>query len=308
MPTDKVNAYLTLYTSLVTVAKLSAPMIPFMTEDIYRNLVARVDSSAPISIHLTEYPTADESLIDPELEANMAEVVEVVTLGRACRNAAAIKNRQPIAKMYVKADKTPDESFIEVIREELNVKEVEFTDSVRAFTTYSFKPQLRTVGPKYGKFLGGIRNTLPTLDGNEAMDELEAKGAITLNIDGNEIILTKDDLLIEMTRREGFESLSDRGVTVVLDKTLTPELIEEGNVREIISKIQTMRKDSGFEVMDYIRVAFSGNDTVAAIALRNKDEICEQTLATELLIDTTLTHSKEWSINGESVTVSVEKL
>ena len=247
-------------------------------------------------------------MIDKSLEENMEEVMDIVVLGRACRNAAAIKNRQPIGKMYVKADKVPDESFVSVIREELNLKEVEFTDNVRSFTTYTFKPQLRTVGPKYGKFLGFIRNTLTTLDGNAAMDELEAKGAITLNSDGNEIVLTKEDLLIEMTKKEGFESLQDHGVTVVIDKNLTPELIEEGNVREIISKIQTMRKDSGFEVMDNIKIAFSGNDVVCEIASRNADEIKDETLGVELTIGNTLTHSKEWNINGEKVVISVERI
>ena len=308
MPTDKVNAYMTLYTCLVTLAKVAAPMIPFMTEDIYRNLVCSVDKSAPESIHLCLYPEADESLIDKALEANMKRVVDIVVLGRACRNAANIKNRQPVSKMYVKTAEVPDESFWSVISEELNLKEVVFTDNVRDFTTYSFKPQLRTVGPKYGKFLGGIRNHLAALDGNAAMDELSATGALTFTVQDTEISLTEEDLLIEMTKKEGFESLGDRGVTVVIDKNLTPELIEEGNVREIISKIQTMRKDSGFEVMDNIRVSFSGNGAVEAIALRNADEIKDETLALEFLVGANLTHSKEWNINGETVTISVEKI
>ena len=307
MPTDKVNAYLTLYTSLVTIAKVAAPMIPFMTEDIYRNLVCSVDKSAPVSIHLCDYPVADESLIDKELEENMDEVVSVVVLGRACRNAANIKNRQPIAKMYVKAEKALDDSFKAIIAEELNLKSVEFTDNVREFTTYSFKPQLRTVGPKYGKHLGFIRNALTTLDGNTAMDELEANGMIKLENAGETIELTKDDLLIEMTKKEGFESLGDKGVTVVIDTNLTPELIEEGNVREIISKIQTMRKDSGFEVMDKIKVAFTGNETVWAIAERNAAEIADETLA-ESVSEGTLEFAKEWNINGEKVTISVQKV
>ena len=307
MPEDKVNAYMTLYTSLVTIAKLSAPLIPFMAEDIYRNLVCNVDESAPESVHLCDYPVCDESMIDTSLEENMKEVVEIVVLGRACRNAAAIKNRQPIAKMYVKADAAPDESFIDVIAEELNLKEVVFTDSVRDFTTYSFKPQLRTVGPKYGKYLGIIKNTLAGLDGNAAMDELEASGAIRFTANGDEIVLTKEDLLIEMTKKEGFESLSDRGVTVVIDKRLTPELIEEGNVREIISKIQTMRKDSGFEVMDNIKVAFDGNEAVLAVAMKNAEEIKDETLAVSVT-EGTLKFSKKWNINGEEVTISVEKV
>ena len=308
MPTDKVNAYMTLYTALVTIAKTAAPMIPFMTEDIYRNLVCSVDKSAPISIHLCDYPAVDESLIDLDLEENMDEVIDVVVLGRACRNAAAIKNRQPVAKMYVKADKTPDESFVAVIAEELNVKNVEFTDNVSEFTTYNFKPQLRTVGPKYGKYLGGIRTTLAEIDGNAAYAELKANGCIKFTVNGDEIVLAEEDLLIEMTKKEGYESLGDRGVTVVIDKNLTPELIEEGNVREVISKIQTMRKDSGFEVMDNIKIAFCGNDVVCEIASRNAEEIKDETLGVELTIGTTLTHSKEWNINGEKVTISVEKV
>ena len=307
MPEDKVNAYMTLYTSLVTIAKLSAPLIPFMAEDIYRNLVCSVDGSAPESVHLCDYPVCDEDMIDASLEENMKNVVEVVVLGRACRNAAAIKNRQPIARMYVKADATPDESFISVIAEELNLKEVLFTDSVRDFTTYNFKPQLRTVGPKYGKYLGIIKNTLAGLDGNAAMDELEANGSIRFDANGDEIVLTRDDLLIEMTKKEGFESLSDRGVTVVIDKRLTPELIEEGNVREIISKIQTMRKDSGFEVMDNIKVAFDGNETVLAVAMKNAEEIKDETLAVSVEKGT-LEFSKKWNINGEEVVISVEKV
>ncbi len=308
MPTDKVNAYLTLYTALVTIAKAAAPLIPFMTEDIYRNLVCSVDKNAPESVHLCDYPAVDESMIDKSLEENMDEVVEVVVLGRACRNQAAIKNRQPVAKMYVKADKTPDESFIAVIAEELNVKAVEFTDNVSAFTTYSFKPQLRTVGPKYGKFLGGIRQYLTEVDGNAAMDELKASGTLTFEVNGEKIALSEEDLLIEMTKKEGFESLSDRGTTVVIDKNLTPELIEEGNVREIISKIQTMRKDSGFEVMDNIKVAFSESETVEEIAKRNEAEILDETLGKELIIGKTLEFSKEWNINGEKVVISVEKV
>ncbi len=308
MPTDKINAYMTLYTCLVTLAKISAPLVPFMTEDIYRNLVTSVDKSAPVSIHLCSYPAADESLIDKNLEENMDEVIDIVVLGRACRNAAAIKNRQPIAKMYVKTKQTPEDSFVSVIAEELNLKCVEFTDNVREFTTYSFKPQLRTVGPKYGKYLGAIKNALANLDGNAAMDEIEATGALKLDLGETVAELTRDDLLIEMTKKEGFESLSDRGTTVVIDKNLTPELIEEGNVREIISKIQTMRKDSGFEVMDNIKVAFSGNASIAEIAKRNAEEIKDETLAAEILFDTSLSHSKEWSINGEAVTVSVEKI
>ena len=308
MPTDKVNAYLTLYTALVTIAKAAAPMIPFMAEDIYRNLVLSVDKNAPESVHLCDFPTYDEAYIDRALEENMDEVVRVVVLGRACRNAAAIKNRQPIATMYVTANRVPDKSFIEVIEEELNVKTVEFTDNVSEFTTYTFKPQLRTVGPKYGKFLGGIRAALSSLEGNSAMAELKSTGVLKLNVSGTEISLAEEDLLIEMTKKEGFESLSDRGITVVIDKNLTPELIEEGNVREIISKIQTMRKDSGFEVMDNIRLGFSGSELMLSVAKKNEEEIKDETLAISLEIGASLEFSKEWNINGESLTISVEKV
>ena len=282
-------------------------MVPFITEEIYRNLVCSVDKSAPVSIHLCDFPTYDESMIDRTLEENMDETVEVVVLGRAARNQAAIKNRQPIAKMYIKAERALDESFLAVISEELNVKAVEFTDNVSAFTTYTFKPQLRTVGPKYGKFLGGIRNYLAEVDGNAAMDELTANGVIKFTVSGEEIALANEDLLIEMTKKAGFESLSDRGVTVVIDTNLTPELIEEGNVREIISKIQTMRKDSGFEVMDNIKIAFAGNDKISDIAKRNADEIKSETLGVEISYNVNLQFAKEWNINGERCVISVEK-
>ena len=309
MPADKVNAYMTLYTALVTVAKLSAPFIPFMSEDIYRNLVCSVDKNAPESVHLCDFPEADDALIDLSLENNMDEVIDVVVLGRACRNAAAIKNRQPIAKMYVKAETAVEDSFLPIIAEELNVKEVVFTDSVKDFTSYSFKPQLRTVGPKYGKILGGIRTALTELDGNAAMAELEANGVLKLTVGDTVAELTRDDLLIETSQMEGFESLSDKGITVVMDKNLTPALIEEGNVRELISKIQTMRKDSGFEVMDHIRISLSGAEDMLAVAERNKAEICEETLAESLSVaGDALTFSKEWSINGAKVVVAVEKV
>ena len=306
MTDDKINAYMTLYTVLVNTAKIAAPFIPFMAEDIYRNLVLSVDESAPISVHLTDFPTADEGRIDPKLEENMDEVIGIVTLGRACRNAAAIKNRQPIAKMYIKAEKTPDASFLPVIAEELNVKSVEVTDNVRAFTTYTFKPQLRTVGPKYGKHLGAIRAYLAALDGNAAMDELERDGHLAFTDGDEEILLTRDDLLIEMSESGHFESLSDKGVTVVLDKNLTPELIEEGNVREIISKVQTMRKDSGFEVTDRIRLSFDGSEKLLGVAERNREEIAEETLAVSVTKGDTYAFTKEWNVNGEALIVSVE--
>jgi isoleucyl-tRNA synthetase len=278
-----------------------------MTENIYRNLVCSVDKAAPISVHLCDFPAYSEELIDKALEENMDEIVEIVTLGRACRNSANIKNRQPIANMYVKAPVKVDDSFIAIIAEELNVKCVEFTDDVDAFASYSFKPQLRTVGPKYGKYLGKIRELLANVNGSAAMKELNETGVLKLDLGDTVAELTKDDLLIDTAKSNDYETVSDRGVTVVLDKNLTPALIEEGNVREIISKVQTMRKDSGFEVMDNIYLAFSGNDKIAAIALNNKEEITSDTLALDILTDTVFDGGKEWNINGENVTISVKK-
>ena len=307
MTQDKINAYMTLYTALVTLAKVTAPMIPFMSEEIYRNLVCSIDEKAPISVHLCDYPVYDETKIDAELEKAMEEVLSIVVLGRAARNASNIKNRQPIGKMYVKADTALDSFYTEIIADELNVKEVEFTDNVTACTTYSFKPQLKTVGPKYGKFLGGIRDYLASVDGNEAMIELETNGAIKFTVNGEEISLEKDDLLIEAAQVEGFQSESDFGVTVVLDTRLSDELIEEGFVREIISKIQTMRKDSGFEVMDNINVYVDGNDKISAIMDKNAEEIKGDVLALAINNGAKCDNSKEWNINGEKVFIGVEK-
>ncbi len=308
MTQDKINAYMTLYTALVTIAKVTAPMIPFMAEEIYRNLVCSIDKDAPISIHLCDYPEYDESKIDAKLEAAMDEVLKIVVLGRSARNASNIKNRQPIGKMYVKADNALDEFYTEIIADELNVKAVEFTDNVRECTTYNFKPQLKTVGPKYGKFLGGIRDYLANVNGNDAMDELEANGSIKFDIDGSIITLEKEDLLIESAQVEGFASESDFGVTVVLDTRLSDELIEEGFVREIISKIQTMRKDSGFEVMDNIKIYVSGNEKIKAIMERNAEEIKNDVLAVSIELDANCENSKEWNINGEKVSLGVEKI
>ena len=307
MTQDKINAYMTLYTALVTLSKVTAPMIPFMAEEIYRNLVCSIDEKAPISVHLCDYPVYDEAKIDAQLEKAMEEVLSIVVLGRAARNASNIKNRQPIGKMYVKADTALDSFYTEIIADELNVKEVEFTDNVTACTTYSFKPQLKTVGPKYGKFLSGIRDYLASVDGNEAMAELEANGAIKFTVNGEEISLEKEDLLIEAAQVEGFQSESDFGVTVVLDTRLSDELIEEGFVREIISKIQTMRKDSGFEVMDNIKVFVDGNDKISAIMDRNAEEIKGDVLATAINSGAKCKNSKEWNINGEKVFIGVEK-
>lgn len=307
MEQDKINAYMTLYTCLVTLCKVAAPMIPFMTEEIYLNLVKSIDKDAPESIHLCDYPVADETYIDKELEKNMDEVLKIVVIGRACRNAANIKNRQPIGKMYVKAPFEVPEFFKEIIEDELNVKAVEFTDDVRAYSSYSFKPQLKTVGPKYGKLLGQIRQALSAIDGNAAMDELNANGMLTFDFGGEKVELTKDDLLIDIAQTEGFESASDNGVTVVLDTNLSPELIEEGFVRELISKIQTMRKEAGFEVMDKITVSSEGNDKIAALLDENSDTVKAEVLATDIISGEIKGYSKEWNINGETVTLGVSK-
>ena len=309
MPQDKINAYMTLYTALVTLAKVSAPMIPFMTEDIYRNLVCSIDKNAPESIHLCDFPECDESMIDKELEESMEKLLDIVVLGRACRNSANIKNRQPIGNMFVKADgEVLDKYFVDIIADELNVKNVEFKDNLRDFTNYSFKPQLKTVGPKYGKQLGAIKNYLSALDGNEAMDELNQNGFISFDADGVNVKLEREDLLIESAQTEGYASQQDYGVTVVLDTNLTDELIEEGFVREIISKIQTMRKESGFEVMDNIEVYQSGNDKIAKILLNNADMIKDEVLAVNIYTDTETETSKEWNINGEKVLIGLKRI
>ena len=307
MEQDKINAYMTLYTALVNVSKAAAPMIPFMAEDIYRNLVCSIDKNAPESVHLCNFPEADQGQIDKELEANMDEVLKVVVMGRACRNTANIKNRQPIANMFVKAPfKLPD-FFADIIREELNTKEVTFTDDVRGFTSYSFKPQLKTVGPKYGKLLGGIREALPKLDGNAAMDELNANGCLKLDIKGQEVVLLNDDLLIDTAQIAGYESLQEGEITVVLDMNLTPELMEEGFVRELISKIQTMRKEAGFEVTDRILIYASGNERIEEILKKNADGIQSEVLADEIVLKSVDGYVKEWNINGETVTMGVKK-
>ncbi len=306
MPQDKINAYMTLYTALVTISKAAAPMIPFMTEDIYRNLVCRVDPNAPESVHLCDFPSADETMIDTELEARMEEVLKVVVMGRACRNTSAIKNRQPIGTMYVKADMDLPEYFVEIIADELNVKQVVFTQDVSAFTTYTFKPQLKTVGPKYGKLLGRIRQTLSELDGNAAMDTLTREGKLVFDYDGEKVELTEADLLIDMTKKEGYVSENDNTMTVVLDTNLTPELIEEGFVREIISKIQTMRKEAGFEVMDRITVFVGDNERIRTILLHNRDLILKEVMAADLAMGED-GYTKEWNINGEQVTLGVKR-
>ena len=308
MEQDKINAYMTLYTALVTICKAAAPMIPFMTEDIYQNLVRSIDANAPESIHLCDFPAVDAKCIDKKLEENMEDVLDAVVMGRACRNDAAIKNRQPISRMYIKADFKLDSFYTDIIKDELNVKEVVFADDVRAFTSYTFKPQLRTVGPKYGKQLGGIQKHLAELDGNAAMDELNADGKLSFDVNGVTVELTKDDLLIDTAQKEGYVTQEDNRMTVVLDTNLTEELIEEGFVYEIISKIQTMRKDAGFEVMDHIRVSLNGNAKLSALAEKNKEAICSKVLADELTEGLDFSCEKEWNVNGEKVVIAVERV
>ena len=308
MEQDKINAYMTLYTALVTVAKAAAPMIPFMTEDIYQNLVKSIDASAPESIHLCDFPEVHENWIDPKMEEDMADLLEIVVMGRAARNTANIKNRQPIGTMYVKSEFQLSEFYKEIIEDELNVKEVVFKDDIADFISYSFKPQMRTVGPKYGKLLNKIKATLSELDGNKAMAEIKSTGELKLDIDGQEIVLLEEDLLIDMAQMEGYVSESDHTITVVLDTNLTPELIEEGFVRELVSKIQTMRKEAGFEVMDKIRVYAKDNDKIVSIMKNHGDEIKSEVLAEEIVTGETKGYEKEWNINSEKVTMAVERI
>lgn len=310
MSQDKVNAYMTLWTALCTLCKCAAPMVPFITEEIYQNIVRSVDAAAPESIHLCDYPAVDESMVDLKLESDMDEVLDIVVLGRSARNGANLKNRQPLNVMYVKADHALDSYYVDIIRDELNLKKVEFSDNVSAYIDYKFKPQLKTLGPKYGKNLGEIRTQLSELTGtasHSAMDELNKNGFIKLNISIGEITLFKEDLLIESEQKAGFFTLTDGGVTVAIDTELTPELIEEGMVREVISKLQTMRKDSGFEVMDHIKVAVSGSEKVLGIIEKNKEQIAHDVLAEDISA-ADAENAKEWDINGEKVAIAVEKV
>ncbi|RHV15307.1 isoleucine--tRNA ligase [Clostridium sp. OM05-6BH] len=307
MEQDKINAYMTLYTALVTIAKAAAPMIPFMTEDIYRNLVCSLDASAPESVHLCDFPEVQKEHIDKKLEADMEVVLEAVVLGRACRNTANIKNRQPIGKMFVKADAALSQFYLDIIKDELNVKEAEITEDVSALTTYSFKPQLKTLGRRFGKNINAVREILAGLDGQAAMAELKEKGTLTIQVEGVDEALAEEDLLIEAAQMEGYVSDSDHGVTVVLDTNLTPELLEEGFVREVISKVQTMRKDAGFEVMDHIQLYVKDNDKVKDIVQKNEESLCSDVLADGVTYDEVSGFTKEWSINGEKVTLGVEK-
>ena len=308
MTDDKISAYMTLYTALVTVAKASAPMIPFMAEDIYRNLVCNIYKDAPESVHLCEFPVVDESAIDTELEENMEELLNIVVMGRAARNGASMKNRQPLSTMYVQAKKELPSYCVEIIEDELNIKNVKFVSDMSEFSSYSFKPQLKTVGPKYGKFLGAIRTLLAEVDGNKAKNELDTTGAIKFDVDGNEIVLTEEDLLIDIKQKEGYFSLSDKYTTVAIDTTLTAELIEEGFVNEVISKLQTMRKDSDFDVTDHIKVYVNNNDKIAEVVKNNEAEIAKIVLGDEFVYAQDGANAKSWDINGEKVNLSVEKL
>ena len=307
MEQDKINAYMTLYTALVEISKCAAPMIPFMTEDIYQNLVRSINPDAPESIHLCDFPSVNEAHIDKALEAHMDEVLKIVVMGRACRNSANIKNRQPIGNMFVKAPETLSEYFVEIIEDELNVKKVNFTEDVSSYTSYTFKPQLRTVGPKYGKVLGQIQKALAGLDGNAAMAELKANGVLALTEVEGDVKLTEEDLLITMTQMEGYVTEGDNTVTVVLDTNLTPELIEEGFVREIISKIQTMRKEAGFEVMDQITIYYKADAKVADIFGKYGSEIRSDVLGNAIVAGEMDGYQKEWNINGETVLLGVKK-
>ena len=305
---DKIAAYLTLYKALVTTAKAAAPMIPFMAESIYTNLVGSVDKSAPVSVHLCDFPKVDESAIDTELEDNMDKVLQVVVLGRAARNGANRKNRQPLGKMYASCEHDLAPEFVDIIKDELNVKSVEFKDDLSDLVSYVFKPQLKTVGPKYGKQLGDIRNALSSIDGTAAKAELDRDGSLTLNLESGRVVLSEEDLLISTAQKEGYFTLSDRGVTVAIDTVLTPELIDEGFIREIISKVQTMRKEAGFNVMDHIRITLSGSDKVSDIISRKSADIAGDTLADSIEVSETRGYCKEWDINGETVNIGVEKI
>ena len=307
MEQDKINAYMTLYTALITLSKISAPMIPFMTEEIYQNLVRSVDKNAPESIHLTDFPKVNEEFIDKDLEVSMDEVLDIVVLGRAARNSANIKNRQPIGNMYVKAENVLSPFYVEIIEDELNVKAVEFKDDVEEFVSYSFKPQLKTVGPKYGKLLGKIKESLSNLDGHKAMQELNADGALNFDFDGEKVVLGREDLLIETAKNDNFVTEADNKVTVVLDIRLDDALLEEGFVRELISKIQTMRKEAGFEVVDHIVLSQSGNDRIAEIIKKNEAVIKNDTLADEIVYNNVEGYTKDWNLNGEHTSLGVSK-
>ena len=305
---DKTAAYMTLYTALVTVSKAAAPMIPFMAESIYQNLVRNVDKNAPESVHLCRFPEVCEEKIDKNLEDSMDKVLEIVVLGRAARNGANRKNRQPLSTMYIKLDGKLDEVFLDIIKDELNIKKVSFTDNVDGFVSYIFKPQLKTVGPKYGKQLGEIRTALSSLDGNAAKAELDKNGKLTLDLPSGKVELGTDDLLIESAQKEGFYALTDKGITVAIDTVLTDDLVTEGYIREIVSKVQMMRKDAGFNVMDHINITVQGDKGVTDIAVKNKSGIVGDTLADSLVAAQPKGFVKEWDINGEKLVIGIEKV
>ncbi len=313
MEQDKINAYMTLYTALLTICKAAAPMVPFITEEIYQSLVCSVDPAAPQSIHLCDFPQVQEAFLDKKLEEDMEEVLEAVVLGRACRNTVSIKNRQPVSRMYIKAaegkqSRTLGSYYTSIIEDELNVKEVVYTEDMRDYTSYTFKPQLRTLGPRYGKLLGGIQKKLAALDGNQAMDTLNQSGSLSFEVEGATVELGREDLLIDTAQKPGYVSQENGSMTVVLDTNLTEALIEEGYVYEIISKIQTMRKEAGFEVMDRIRVSVNGNGKLADVAFRNREAVCGKVLALELAREKKFSVSREWNINGERAVISMEKV
>ena len=308
MTEDKKAAYMTLYTALKTICLAAAPMIPFMAENIYQNIVRSVDNTAAESIHLCDFPVIDTAAIDSELESNMEKVLEIVVLGRAARNGSNRKNRQPLNTMYVKLDSALDEIYLDIIRDELNIKNVSFTDNVDGFVSYKFKPQLKTVGPKYGKQLGDIRTALAELDGSAAKAELDKNGKLVFQFASGTVELTAEDLLIESEQKEGFFALTDKGITVAIDTTLTDELVAEGIIREIVSKVQTMRKEAGFNVMDHIAITISGSEKAVKIALEGAADISGDTLADSLTAAEPKGFVKQWDINGENLTIGVEKI
>ena len=308
MTEDKITAYMVLYKALVTTAKAAAPMIPFMAESIYQNLVRSVDKSAPESIHLCDFPKFDSSAIDEKLEQDMETVLEIVVLGRAARNGAVLKNRQPLNRMFINSSKKLDGYFTDIIKDELNIKNVEFTDEVDGFVNYTFKPQLKTVGPKFGRQLNDIRAALSSLNGTAAKSELDSTGKLTLNLPSGTVELTAEDLLIETSQKEGFYTVSDKGVIVSIDTVLTPELIAEGVARELISKIQTMRKEAGFNVTDHITVKLAGEEKILDIAQKMCDDITKDTLADSLTLGEPEGFTKDWDINGEKLTIGIKKV
>lgn len=308
MTQDKIDAYMTLYTVLETFIRVAAPFTPFMSEMIYQNIVRSVDQDAPLSVHLTDFPKVDETLEDAELEKNMDAVLNIVVLGRACRNAANIKNRQPLGKLFVSGIDTLPETFAEVVCGELNVKEVDLGAAAEEYITYNVKPQLRTLGPKYGKQLGGIRAHLACANGTEIVNQVRTAGVYAFDVNGTTVELTEEDMLIEPVQKEGFAVETGNGLAVIIDTALTPELIEEGRVREIVSKVQTMRKEAGFEVTDHIRLTISGTDVIIALVEKYGREFAADVLADELIVDIPAGYVKEWDINGEKAAIGVEKI